>query len=96
MGDRIYFKNYDEIIDDLFSKGTPIPKVIHWYALKTKLKWDLDADYCNKLLNNDLKEFFEKYPEELTNAVLFNWKGETNITKEDKKFYKKEIKIKWR
>lgn len=84
--DRIYFKND-------YEGGTPIPKVIYWYARETKYKSALNADYCKKLLNNELKEFFEKHPEELTNKVQFNWMGENNITKEDLKFYKKEIKI---
>lgn len=90
MRNKIYFKNYDEI--DNIAIRTPIPKVIYWYALETRYKGALDANYCNKLLNLDLKEFFEKYPKELTNAVLLNCKEETNITNEDKKFYKKEIK----
>lgn len=84
--DRIYFKNG-------YEGGTPIPKVIYWYALETNHKSALNADYCNKLLNNELKEFFEKHAEELTNKIRFNWMGENNITKEDVEFYKKEIKI---
>ena len=81
-----YFKNE-------YKSGTPVPKVIWWYALKNNYKGAIDSEYCNNLLNNELKEFFEKHAEELTNKVLFNLMGENNITKEDVKFYKKEIKI---
>lgn len=74
-----------------------IPKVMWWYICEN---FDEDtyvnADICNKLLNNELKDFFEKYPKELTNACMFtdilNFK--TNITEEDINFYKSEINIK--
>lgn len=86
--EKIYFKND-------YEGGTPIPKAIYWYLLEIGYKEKVNADVCNKLLNNELKYFFEKYPNELTNAVritnIFNFS--TNITEEDINFYKKEIKI---
>lgn len=83
---KIHFKNE-------YEGGTPIPKVILWYATKTKHKGALNADYCNNLLNNQLKKFFDKYPEELYNAASLSWNGNNNITKENEEFYNKEIKI---
>lgn len=80
-----YFKNG-------YEGGTPIPKAMYWYAISTKYDGVLNADKCNELLNGRLKKFFEKYPQELFEPVLFTgfW-GNTNITDNDIKFYKKEI-----
>ena len=70
----------------------PIPKVIWWYVLETHYKGILNAKKCNELYNNELKEFFKKHPEELWNKVDVNFIDySTNITKEEKRFYKKEI-----
>ena len=85
---EVYFKNDNE-------GTTPIPKAMWWYCIEKKYKCPLNADFCNKLLNNELKEFFEKYPEELTKSVKlmnpFSWG--TNITEEDIRFYKSEIEV---
>lgn len=83
--EKIYFKNE-------YKSGTPIPKVIWWYALKINYKGALDADYCNNLINNELKDFFEKYPKELNNSLSMHGNWENNITKQDEEFYNKEIK----
>lgn len=85
--DIIYFKNGEE-------GKTPIPKIIYWYALKTNYYGALSAEYCNKVLNNELKNFFEKYPEELHNKVLLDWRGNNNITEEEKQFYENKTKEK--
>lgn len=84
--ERIYFKNEQE-------GGTPIPKVMWWYCIEKKYKRPLNADFANELLNNDLKKFFKKYTEELKKPCLFKgiFSSETNITKEDIEFYKKEL-----
>lgn len=68
-----------------YSSGTPIPKAMWWYIQEIKYKDVVNADFCNKLFNNEMKEFFEKYPEELTKSYP--------ITKEDIEFYKKELRI---
>ena len=81
---------------EYFKKGgTPIPKSMYWYCCETLDKnTHINADLCNKLLNNELKDFFEKYPKELKKACTFDLFGsKTNITDEDIEFYKSEIKI---
>ena len=45
----------------------------------------LNADLCNKWLNEDLKVFFEKYPDELYKADL------KLVKQSDLELYKKEI-----
>ena len=87
--EKEYFKNE-------YEGGTPIPKAMYWYCCETLDKnTHINADLCNKLLNNELKDFFEKYPEELKKACvitnIFTFK--TNITDEDIEFYKSEIRI---
>ena len=84
---NIYFKND-------YTGGTPIPKVILWYAIKTDYKGSLNAYYANELLNNQLKDFFDKYPEELHNIASINWTGHNNITEEENKKYALEILVK--
>lgn len=84
---KTYFKNE-------YKSGTPVPKVIWWYALKINYKGAINSKYCNNLLNNELKDFFEKYPEELNNSLSMYGNWQTNITKQEESFYNKEIKIK--
>lgn len=86
--EKEYFKNG-------YEGGTPIPKAMYWYCYETLDKnTHINADLCNKLLNNELKDFFEKYPEELKKPCTFNlFVSKTNITDEDIEFYKSEIKI---
>lgn len=81
---KTYFKNG-------YEGGTPIPKVILWYAEKTKYKGVLNANYANELLNNQLKDFFDKYPEELHNIAMLSFLGQNNITEEEIKKYNLEI-----
>ena len=79
--EKVYFKNE-------YEGNTPIPKAMWWYICENFDKnTHVNADICNKLLNNELKDFFEKYPKELTNTCVF-------ITQEDINFYKSEINIK--
>lgn len=84
--EKIYFKNGQE-------GGTFIPKVMWWYCIEKKYKRPLNADFANELLNNDLKNFFKKYPEELKKPCVFKdfFSGITNITEKDIQFYKKEL-----
>ena len=54
--EKIYFKNG-------YEGNTPIPKAMWWYICENFDKnTHVNADICNKLLNNELKDFFEKYP----------------------------------
>lgn len=85
--DKIYFQNE-------YKNGTPVPKVIWWYAITTNYKGAVNAEYCNNLLNNQLNNFFNKYPNELNNPVSIYGNWQTNITEQDKEFYSQEIKIK--
>lgn len=83
----IEFKDYDPDLEN----NTKLPKVIYWYALETKHKGEINAKYCNKLAKNELKDFFDKYPEQANDGVTMNISGISNITEEDKKFFKREI-----
>lgn len=73
---RVYFEND-------YQGGTPIPRAMWWYINEIGYKGIVNAELCNELLNNEMKEFFEKYPEELT--------ASRPITEQDVKFYKKEL-----
>lgn len=81
---KVYFKDYPDT-------STAIPKVMWWYCIEIKYKGCLNAEYANYLFNNDLKEFFEKYPDELYNASHLDWHGNNDITEEESKFYFKEL-----
>lgn len=86
---KYYFKNG-------YEGGTPIPKVMWWYMIETKDKSCLNAQKANELYNNDLRAFFERHPEELYNKVdvdFIHQTFKTNITEQDVKFFRKEIKI---
>ena len=85
---KIYFKNG-------YKSGTPIPKVMWWYICENFDKnTHVNAELCNELLNNELKHFFEIYPEELYKSATFSMFSNTsNITDEDIEFYKRELKI---
>lgn len=84
---KIHFKNYQDT-------SKPIPKVILWYAIQTNYKGILNAEYVNKLFNNKLKEFFEKYPDELYNDSHVDWCGRNDITEKESKFYYEKLKDK--
>lgn len=80
----IYFEN----------EKTNIPKVIWWYALVTGYKGSVNAEYCNMLYKEALHDFFEKYPEQLHNNVMFeNISWTNNITEDDMRFFLGEIPI---
>ena len=86
---KYYFK-------DGYEGGTPIPKVIWWYAIETNYTGPLNALKCNEWYNNDLKVFFERHPEELYNIADIDFAHRTfasNMTDEEREFYRKEIKI---
>ena len=73
---RVYFKND-------YQGRASIPKAMWWYINEIGYKGIINAEFCNNLLNNEMKDSFEKYPEELTTS--------RPITEEDIKFYKKEL-----
>ena len=83
--------------EDYPATGTPIPKAMYYYMCKVNEKQQepiaLNAELANKLFNNEMAAFFEKYPDEINKPCLVNMFGVSNITEEDKKFYEKELKI---
>ena len=85
---------YVEYFKNGYKNNTPIPKAMWWYICEHYNKeTPVNCELCNHLLNNELKIFFKKYPEELYNKVLISsdYSGRTNITKEDIQFYKNNI-----
>lgn len=90
MKNKIIFENYPNV-------GTPVPKAMYYYVAKQNADKDykdliwLNAKLANKLYQNEMSDFFKKYPAEINKKVLVDWYGNTNITKEECEFYKKEL-----
>ena len=86
---KLYFRKFLNDTDNLSEHyiPTPVPNVMWWYYMEKYRDSGipLDADLCNKWLNEDLEDFFKKYPDELYKADI------TLMKKSDLDFYKKEI-----
>ena len=81
----MFFRNFEEVKD---GNNTPIPVVIFWLYIEkygyNNYEQPLNADFCNRVFNNELKDFFEKHPEEIGFTFV-------SILEAKKEYYKKEL-----
>lgn len=81
----MFFRNFEEVKD---GNNTPIPVVIFWLYIEkygyNNYEQPLNADFCNRVFNNELKDFFEKHPEEIEFTSV-------SILEAKKEYYKKEL-----
>ena len=79
------FRNFEEVKDE---NNTPIPVVILWLYIEkygyNNYEQPLNADFCNRVFNNELKNFFERHPEEIEFTFV-------SILEAKKEYYKKEL-----